>query len=101
MRRIAVGEYQRMAFPALTAGTARALHDTGAVQVSSALGGGDTVLQARSTVGAVRVGTGDDAVELHVRPKVGVSRLVWLLGHARNQSGWREDDVQVGADTEI
>ena len=101
MRRIAVGEYQRMVFPALTAGAARALHGTGAVQISNALGGGDTVLQARSTVGAVRVGTGDDAVELHVRPKVGVSRLVWLLGHARNQSGWREDDVQVGTDTGI
>jgi 5-methylcytosine-specific restriction enzyme subunit McrC len=101
MRRIAVGEYQRIAFPALPAAAARALHGTGAVQVSSSLGGGDTVLQARSIVGAVRAGTGDDAVELHIRPKVGVSRLVWLLSHARNQSGWREDDVEVGVDNGV
>jgi 5-methylcytosine-specific restriction enzyme subunit McrC len=24
---------------------------------------------------------------------------MWLLGHARDQSGWREDDVQLGAET--
>ncbi|MFD1370525.1 McrC family protein [Actinoplanes sichuanensis] len=90
-----------MAFPALPATAARALHSTGAVQVSSTIGGGDTVLQARSIVGAVRVGSGDDAVELHVRPKIGVSRLLWLLGHARDQSGWREDDVEAGTATGV
>jgi len=36
---------------------------------------------------------------LQIRPKVGVSRLLWLLGHARDQSGWREDDVDLGAKT--
>jgi len=95
LRRLAVAEYQRVAFPALPTGAARALHATGAVRVSSTPSGARTVLQARSTVGAVRVGTGEECVELHVRPKVGVSRLMWLLGHGRDQSGWREDDAQV------
>lgn len=27
-----------------------------------------------------------------------MSRLLWLLGHARDQSGWRDDDVGLGAD---
>jgi 5-methylcytosine-specific restriction enzyme subunit McrC len=95
LRRLAVVEYQRAAFPALPTAAARALHATGAVRVSSTLNGARTVIQARSIVGAVRVGTGEESVELHVRPKVGVSRLLWLLSHARDQSGWREDDVQV------
>jgi len=90
-----VAEYQRVAFPALPAAAARALHATGAVRVSNTPSGARTILHARSTVGAVRVGTGDESVELHVRPKVGVSRLLWLLGHARDQSGWRDDDAQV------
>jgi 5-methylcytosine-specific restriction enzyme subunit McrC len=99
MRRVVLAEYQQRAFPALTAGVARALQATGAVHVSGTLGGGEIVLQARNIVGAVLVGTGAEAVELHVRPKVGVSRLIWLLGHARNQSGWQEDEVEIGTDT--
>jgi len=99
VRRLALTEYRRAAFPALPAGSARALHATTGVQVSSTLGGARTILQARSTVGAVRVGLGADCVELQIRPKVGVSRLLWLLGHARDQSGWREDDVEIGTET--
>lgn len=99
MRRLALTEHRRAAFPMIPTGAARALHATSAVRVSGTLSGAHTVLQARSTVGAVRVGSGPDAVELHVRPKVGVSRLMWLLGHARDQSGWREDDVELGAET--
>ncbi|WP_430781394.1 McrC family protein [Actinoplanes sp. G11-F43] len=99
MRRVDLAEHQRTAFPGLTAATARALQATGAVHVSGAVGTGDIVLQAHSVVGAVPAGTGEDAVELHIRPKIGVSRLLWMLGHARNQSGWREDEVQVGTDT--
>lgn len=99
MRRLALTEYRRVAFPVLHAGAARALHATNAVRVSSTFSGARTVLQARSTVGAVRVGSGPDWVDLQIRPKVGVSRLLWLLGHARDQSGWREDDVDLGAET--
>jgi 5-methylcytosine-specific restriction enzyme subunit McrC len=99
VRRLALTEHQRAAFPPLSAAAARALHATSAVRVSSTLSGTRTVLQARSIVGAVRVGSGQDCVELHVQPKVGVSRLLWLLGHARNQSGWRDDDVQLGTET--
>jgi len=98
VRRLALAEYQRAAFPVLPAGAARALHATTAVRVSSTLGGARTVLQANSTVGAVRVGSGQECAALQIRPKVGVSRLLWLLGHARDQSGWREDDVELGAD---
>ena len=62
MRRLAVAEYQRVAFPALPTGAARALHATGAVRVSSTPSGARTVLQARSTVGAVRVGAAGTSV---------------------------------------
>lgn len=72
MRRLAVAEHQRVAFPALPAAAAQALHATRAVGVSTTPSGTRTVLQAGSTVGTVRAGTGDESVELHVRPKVGV-----------------------------
>jgi 5-methylcytosine-specific restriction enzyme subunit McrC len=99
VRRLALTEYRRTAFPVLPGGAARALHATAAVRVSSTLSGARTVLQARSTVGAVRVGSGQERIELQIRPKVGVSRLLWLLGHARDQSGWREDDMELGVET--
>ncbi len=84
---------------------ARALHASGLVAVSAPPGGGRTLLKAGSTVGTVRIGHGDDSVDVHVRPKVGVPKLLWLLGHAREQSGWRDepsdlattDDVGVAA----
>jgi 5-methylcytosine-specific restriction enzyme subunit McrC len=45
-------------------------------------------------VGSVRVGTGQDTVDVRVAPKVGIARLLFLLGYAADP-GWRVDDVAV------
>ncbi|MCZ2817910.1 McrC family protein [Modestobacter sp. VKM Ac-2984] len=66
--------------------TAAALEATGAVRVSVDLQG-RTVLSSSSFVGAVRVGD----VQLRITPKLGVRRLLWLIGHAQNPSGWRDE----------
>ncbi len=105
MRRLRLAEHTAGAFDPLPRDTAGALHATGLVAVSGTRGRGRTVLRAGSTVGAVRAGSGDDTVEVHVRPKVGVPRLMWLLGHARDEAGWRDepadldttDDIEVAA----
>jgi 5-methylcytosine-specific restriction enzyme subunit McrC len=32
-------------------------------------------------------------VELRITPKIGIRRLLWLLGHAQDPDGWRDEDV--------
>jgi 5-methylcytosine-specific restriction enzyme subunit McrC len=59
-----------------------------------AWGGGRYRLVPGLRVGAVRVGAGDSAVEVRVEPKVGIARLLFLLGYAADP-GWREEDVAV------
>jgi 5-methylcytosine-specific restriction enzyme subunit McrC len=97
VRRLALSEHQRAAFSRIDLETARQLARTGAVTISRGWPDGTTVLHANSTVGILRAGTGDDRVELHIEPKLGVSRLLWLLGHARDQSGWRDDEAALGS----
>lgn len=45
-------------------------------------------------VGAVRVGSAEQAMEVRVEPKVGIARLLFLLGYAADP-GWRTEDVAV------
>jgi 5-methylcytosine-specific restriction enzyme subunit McrC len=98
VRRIAVTEYERASFSDLATAAAKTMAATGAVRVYGPFPGGTTLVEARSVVGVARVGTGPDALELQIQPKIGVPRLLWLLGHARDQSGWRSDDITTGTD---
>ncbi|MBL7492510.1 restriction endonuclease [Frankia sp. AgB1.9] len=88
--RIVLAEYKSDRIPGLSPEIARTFEATGAVKVSRDLDG-VIRLAASSTVGLVRAGD----VELVLTPKVGVARLLWLIGHAQNQSGWRDDDVDL------
>jgi 5-methylcytosine-specific restriction enzyme subunit McrC len=93
MRRLTLPEYATRAYHPLPADLAAALAATGAVRVATDLGG-RTVLSASSNVGVIRAGD----VELRVTPKLGIRRLLWLIGHAQDQTGWRDDDeVQLAA----
>ncbi|MBL7496148.1 restriction endonuclease [Frankia sp. CNm7] len=87
---IVVREHKSVTVPGLPADVARTFAATGAVAVSRDLEGA-VCLAASSTVGVVRAGD----FELVIRPKVGVGRLLWLVGHARDQKGWRDDDVDL------
>lgn len=76
---------------------AATLRDTGLVTVLPAHGGLWTVLPA-GTVGAVQVG--NLLVEVTPKQKVGLSRLLFLLGYAANP-GFRPDDVAGVEDTDL
>lgn len=88
MRRLTLPEYATRAYHQLPAEYAAALAATGAVRVATDLGG-RTMLSASSNVGVIRAGD----VELRITPKLGIRRLLWLVGHAHDQTGWRDDDV--------
>lgn len=49
-------------------------------------------LAARDLVGAARIGD----VELHIRPKTPITRLLFLLGYARQPGRWQHEQVHVG-----
>lgn len=76
---------------------AATLRDTGLVTVLPAHGGLWTVLPA-GTVGAVQVG--NLQVEVTPKQKVGLSRLLFLLGYAANP-GFRPEDVAGIEDTDL
>lgn len=76
---------------------AATLRDTGLVSVSPAHGGRWTVLPS-GTVGAVQVG--NLLVEVKPKEKVGLSRLLFLLGYATNP-GFRPEDVAGVEDTDL
>jgi 5-methylcytosine-specific restriction enzyme subunit McrC len=80
----------------LTAEVAAALAKSDVVSVAPR-GRGRWWLTAQDKVGAAKVA----GVELHIRPKMPISRLFFLLGYARNPHGWREEDVHVGAEEQL
>lgn len=89
-RRVVLAEYESQAVPGLAEDVARTLVATGAVSASRDLDG-TLRLTASTKVGLVRAGD----VELVVQPKVRVARLLWMVGHTRDPTGWRDDDVNV------
>lgn len=88
MRRLTLPEHQARAFSPIARPIADGLTATGALKVSADLDG-RTVLKASSYVGVLQCGE----VELRVSPKIGIHRLLWLLGHAQDPNGWRDDDI--------
>ncbi|MGH2658449.1 MAG: McrC family protein, partial [Actinomycetota bacterium] len=81
-------EYTTRAYEPLPTADAIALARTGAVRVATDLAG-RTTLTSGSSVGVVRVGE----VELRVKPKLGIRRLLWLLGYASDPRGWHDDQA--------
>lgn len=95
---IVLDELQSSAEPVnLDPEVAATLRDTGLVAVLPAHGGLWTVLPA-GNVGAVQVG--QLLVEVKPKQKVGLSRLLFLLGYAANP-GFRPDDVAGVEDTDL
>ncbi|MFE5566622.1 McrC family protein [Amycolatopsis japonica] len=88
MRRLTLPEHKVRAFTPIARPIANALAATGAVKVSADLDG-RTVLTASSQVGVLRCGD----LELRITPKIGIHRLLWLLGHARDPDGWHDDEI--------
>ncbi|WP_326567814.1 restriction endonuclease [Amycolatopsis rhabdoformis] len=88
MRRLTLHEHQTLAFSPIQRAVAEGLRSTKAVRVGADLEQ-RTVLASSSLVGVLQCGD----VELRVKPKIGIHRLLWLLGYAQDPSGWKDDDV--------
>ncbi|SFK38936.1 McrC family protein [Streptomyces pini] len=58
-------------------------------------------LKAKRTVGTVRFGSGEDAVQLRITPKVPVDRLLHLLAHAPDRARWDHGLVDTAAREEL
>lgn len=98
IRSIVLDELQSSADPLeMDPEIAATLRDTGLVTVLPAHGGMWTVLPA-GTVGAVQVG--DLQVEVKPKHKVGLSRLLFLLGYAADP-GFHPEDVAGIEDTDL
>lgn len=80
-------EWSTRAFEGISPASAAGLASTGAVHVSMDLWG-RAVLRSSSSVGVIRAG----GVELRVTPKLGIRRLLWLIGHAHDPDGWRDEE---------
>ncbi|MDP9250260.1 MAG: McrC family protein [Chloroflexota bacterium] len=81
-------EYTTRAYDPLTTPEALALARTGAVRVAADLAG-RTTLTSASSVGVIRAGD----IELRVTPKVGIRRLLWLLGYSSDPAGWHDEQM--------
>ncbi|MEU7769773.1 restriction endonuclease [Micromonospora taraxaci] len=100
MRLISLREHQTYECETPTAAVARAMKATKLVNTSLTLDG-RLLLRSGSMVGAARIVAGDEHVELHVRPKIGIARLLWLLGYARDPRGWRTEPVGLTPDQDL
>ena len=90
MRLLSLCEHQSRQYDPLPVAVVKALAETRLVEPVGTLDG-RLRLRSKSLVGVVRVGETTEAVELRVRPKLPVGRLLWLLGHASDPRGWRDD----------
>lgn len=77
--------------------TAAALSDTGLVEVRPHASGRYTLVP-RGVVGAVRIG--DLQVQVTPKDKVGLTRMLFLLGYAQDP-GWRDHDVIASAEHDL
>ena len=55
------------------------------------------LVSAAGKIGVVRVGD----VQVTVKPKVAIDRLVFMMGYARNPSYWRDDRVRLDPDMDL
>ncbi len=82
---------------ALDRATAQALHDSGAVNVVRTESPDFWLLSDTGQIGVIRTG----GLQVVIKPKVKVDRLVFMMGYARNPDFWRNDRVRVDPDDDL
>lgn len=81
----------------LTDAEAEALHVAELAVVSRPPGVPSWQVAAGSKVGVARVGD----LQVTVRPKVAMARLIFLMGYAKQPDLWRDHDVELEADADL
>ncbi|MFF5084256.1 McrC family protein [Actinoplanes sp. NPDC000266] len=97
MRRFGLREYETAVFGPDDGPWGAVLAGTGLVTAALTVDG-RLRLTAASTVGVLQVRSGGEVAELRVRPKLPIARLFWMLGHARDDRGWRAEAADLTAD---
>ena len=82
---------------ALSARQSSALRESELVTITPGFGPGRWFVGPARFVGVARVG----GVEVWVRPKLQIRRLLFLLGYAYDLSAWRQGHVEVDEDTDL
>ena len=95
MRQVVVTVYETVDVADLTVNEAAALESTGVVAVRPTRTSGSWTVTAGAHVGVVTVGE----LELRIRPRIKVARLIFLLGYATDRQVWRDDPV--GLDDQV
>lgn len=91
----------------LTSGQAEALQGCGLVEIRRGRAEGQWQVRGKQPfgwAGAARVGNGPDSVDVRLRPKVPIARLLFLVGYTRkqiDQLDWREDEIDTGEADEV
>ncbi|MBB4906268.1 5-methylcytosine restriction system specificity protein McrC [Actinophytocola algeriensis] len=76
----------------------RRLARSGTVSAApSALVPGHWDIAARGKVGAARIGD----IDLWVRPKLDIARLLFMVGYAIDPKGWRDDEIAMGTGDDL
>lgn len=76
---------------------ADALHASDVATVDYTDDPGDWMVAAAGKIGVVRVGD----LQVTVKPKVAIDRLVFMMGYARNPSYWRDDRVRLDRELDL
>ncbi|HZJ50870.1 MAG TPA: restriction endonuclease [Actinomycetota bacterium] len=73
------------------------LASSGVVAAAQSLTPGLWTVQAKSLVGVAHVA----GIEVWIKPKVDIARIVFMLGYARDPKGWRDQDVGLEPQQEL
>ena len=82
----------------LTPEQGRSLASSGVVSaIPSAFRSGSWLLDATGKVGAARIGD----MEIHIRPKVPIARLLFLVGYSQHAAAWQPETVSVAETADL
>lgn len=90
-------EYGEPVLVSISESIAAGLQDTGLVEVVPDRRAGLWTIKPQGKVGAVSV----DSVEVRVAPKLSINRIIFLLGYSVAGVNWRNETVEVDADTDV
>jgi len=98
MRRIELAEHQTLGSVALTTAEAARLQGTPALTLTPSAGGAELWdLRAAQYVGVIQA----DGLEVRIRPKIPVGRLLFLLGYAADPTGWKDLPADFAAQEDL
>lgn len=97
MTGVALTAYGTLETTVLSTAQARALAATGAVSVAPGWEPGSWTITAGAQVGILHT----EGVEVRIRPRISIARLVFLLGYARDPNAWREDPAGLNDEEDL